>query len=201
MAAQNALLKTQIGLYFGSFNPIHIGHLIIANYFTEHTPLEAVWLVVSPHNPLKKKQTLLADYHRLALVNCAIDPYPKLKASNIEFGLPQPNYTIDTLVRLEETNPQCKFHLIMGQDNLQSIHKWKNYELLLERYPIWVYPRPKAKQPSEKVLNKADIHWVEAPLIEIAATHIRQDIKSGYNVRPLLPEAVWQYIDEMHFYK
>ncbi|MGB2117160.1 MAG: nicotinate (nicotinamide) nucleotide adenylyltransferase, partial [Flavobacteriaceae bacterium] len=130
-----------IGLYFGTFNPIHVGHLIIANHIVEHTNLDKIWFVVTPHNPLKNKKTLLDNYQRLEMVHMATSPYDKLDVSNIEFGLPQPNYTINTLEHIKEKHPNHSFALIMGEDNLKSLHKWKNYELLLKNYEIYVYPR------------------------------------------------------------
>ena len=134
-------MSKKIGLFFGTFNPIHVGHLIIANHMAEFSELNEVWLVVTPHNPHKKKNTLLEDTHRLAMVRIATEAYPKLKASTIEFDLPQPNYTVNTLAVLEEKYPDKEFCLIMGEDNLKSLHKWKNYEVILERYPIFIYPR------------------------------------------------------------
>jgi nicotinate-nucleotide adenylyltransferase len=195
----------KIGLYFGTFNPIHIGHLIIANHIAEFTDLDQVWFVVTPHNPHKKKKTLLDDIHRLTLVRIAVENYPKLQASNIEFDLPQPNYTIKTLTVLEEKYPEHQFSLLMGADNMYNLHKWKNYEILLARYPVYVYPRivnetpkklPEALHPFKKSFKK-----VEAPIIELSATFIRNAIKDGKNIRPMLPENVWKYIDEMNFYK
>ena len=134
-------MKKQIGLFFGSFNPIHIGHLIIANHLVEHSAMDELWLVVTPQNPFKEKQSLLDNHLRLEMTNLAIDEYPKLRASNIEFQLPQPNYTVNTLAYLEEKYPHANFALIMGEDNLKSFHKWKNYEYILVNYPIYVYPR------------------------------------------------------------
>ncbi len=189
------------GLFFGSFNPVHIGHLILANHMTEHTDLDEVWLVVSPHNPLKKKSTLLNDRQRLMMVRLAIENYPKLKASNIEFDMPQPNYTIDTLTVLQEKYPKHKFALLMGEDNLAGLHKWKNYEAILAYYQIYVYPRLSSKKVPEELAAHPSVHYVKAPIIEISATQIRKDIKARKNVRPLLPPEVYQYIEEMNFYK
>jgi len=133
--------KRQIGLYFGTFNPIHVGHLTIANHMVEFGGLDEVWMVVTPHNPHKKKSSLLDNHHRIAMVDIALEHYPKIKSSKIEFDLPQPNYTVHTLAVLEEKYPEQQFCLLMGEDNLKSLHKWKNYEVILERYPIYVYPR------------------------------------------------------------
>ena len=189
-----------IGLYFGTFNPIHVGHLIIANHIVEHTNLDKIWFVVTPHNPLKNKKTLLDNYQRLEMVHMATSPYDKLGVSNIEFGLPQPNYTINTLEHIKEKHPNHTFALIMGEDNLKSLHKWKNYELLLENYEIYVYPRV-TKLSDNNLSNHSSIHFVDAPIVEISSTHIRKNIKEGKNVEPLLPHSVWKYIDEMNFYK
>lgn len=189
------------GLFFGTFNPIHIGHLAIANHLVEFSGLNEVWFVVTPLSPFKQKQTLLANHHRLELVYRATVEYPKLKPSNIEFNLPQPNYTINTLVHLEEKYPKQEFCLIMGEDNLEGFHKWKNFETILERYPIYVYPRISSGEIDKVLLNHPTIYFTDAPVMEISATFIREAIKKGKDVRPLLPEKVWQYIDEMGFYK
>jgi len=195
----------RIGLYFGSFNPVHIGHIAIAGYMTEFENLEEVWFVVSPHNPLKKKETLLDDYQRLYMVQLAIGDNLKLKASNIEFNLPLPSYTIDTLTYLKEKHPGHKFCLVMGEDNLFTLHKWKNAEELILKYPIYVYPRPGSVQPDSQklntILNMAVVHKSKAPLMEISGTFIRESIKKGKNMSYFLPSQVWKYIEEMHFYE
>ena len=191
-----------IGLYFGTFNPIHIGHLNIAHYFAQYSKLDEVWLVVTPRNPLKLKQSLLADYHRAALVDIALEDYPQLKTSRVEFDLPQPNYTVNTLAVLQEQNPEHSFALIMGEDNLQNLHKWKNYEWLLEHIPILVYPRIShlENSPSKSKIT-GNITPVKAPIFELSSTFIRKSIERGLDIRPMLPEKVWRYIDEMNFYK
>ncbi len=195
----------KIGLFFGTYNPIHIGHLIIANHFAEFTDLDEVWLVITPHNPHKKKNNLLKDTHRLAMVRIAVEAYPKLIANTIEFDLPQPNYTVNTLAVLEEKYPSHTFSLIMGEDNLNSLHKWKNFEVILDRHTIYVYPR--VRKGSDKVsinlsLEKGSgVRKIEAPIIEISASFIRKSIASGKNIHPLLPQNVWEYLDEMNFYK
>lgn len=194
----------KIGLYFGTFNPIHVGHLIIANHIVEFSDLDEVWFVVTPHNPLKKKKTLLEDHHRLAMVRIAVEEYPKLQASNVEFDLPQPNYTVNTLAHLEEKYPKNNFCLIMGEDNLKSLHKWKNYEVILERYSIYVYPRiseGNTPLPPSRGEKLPQIKIVDAPIIELSSTFIRQGIKSKKNIRPMLSAEVWKYLDEMNFYK
>ncbi len=190
----------KIGLFFGSFNPIHVGHLIIANHIAEHTELDEVWLVVTPHNPLKEKSTLLSDYHRFEMVYQATQDYPKLKPSDIEFKLKQPNYTVVTLAHLQEKYPNHQFSLIMGADNLQSLHKWKNYEMLLANYPIYVYPRI-CERHTKTFDVPSNIQMIEAPIVEISSTFIRNEIKNLKNIKPLLPEAVWKYIDHNNFYK
>ncbi len=191
----------RIGLYFGTFNPIHIGHLNIANYLAEFSELEEIWMVITPHNPHKKKKTLLEDHHRLAMVRIAVEDYPKLKASNIEFDLPQPNYTVNTLAHLEEQYPDKEFCLIMGADNLSNLHKWKNYEHILANYDLYVYPRVDQDGNSIPLLDHPRVHLVAAPIMQLSSTFIRRAIKEGNNIRPMLPEGVWNYLDEMNFYK
>jgi len=195
----------KIGLYFGSFNPVHIGHMAIAGYMTEFAGLDQVWFIVSPQNPLKKKETLLPDHHRLYLVQLAIGDNIRLKASDIEFRLPVPSYTIDTLTYLQEKFPVNKFCLVMGADNLYTLHKWKNAEELARKYPVFVYPRPDSEKPDsqllENILSLADIHPVDAPLMEISGTFIREGIRNGKDMSYFLPPDVWNYIKEMHFYE
>ena len=203
--------KMKIGLYFGTFNPIHIGHLIIANHLAEYSGLDQIWMVVTPHNPLKNKQTLLDDYQRLQLVFLATEDYPKIKPSDIEFKLPQPNYTVNTLAHLQEKFPQHIFSLIVGEDNLKSLHKWKNHEIILQNHEIYVYPRLEAKSRTGEAIsselqnsafkNHPKIHIINAPIVEISSTFIRENIKLKKNVRPLLPEKVWGYIDHNNLYK
>lgn len=198
-----------VALYFGTFNPIHVGHLIIANHMVDYTEVDQVWFVVTPHNPHKEKKTLLKDFHRLNLVKEAIDDNFNFRASDIEFGLPQPNYTINTLVALNEKYPDYEFRLIMGEDNLRSFQKWKNYEKILEGYHIHVYPRPytnaELKAPPEDlssaIANHPHIHFEDAPVMRVSSSFIRNAIKSGKDVRYLLTEPVFKYIDEMGFYK
>jgi len=190
----------KVGLYFGTFNPIHAGHLIIANHMAEYSGLDQVWLVVTPHNPLKKKSTLLDDHHRLQMVFLACEDYPKLKPSDIEFRLPQPNYTVHTLAHLQEKFPTHEFSLIMGEDNLNSLHKWKNYEVILQNHDIYVYPRINTEAINADIAANARIYRAEAPVIEISSTFIRNSIKEGKNVRPLLPARVWDYVQHNLFY-
>ena len=191
----------KIGLYFGTFNPIHIGHLAIANHMAEYSDLDEIWMVVTPHNPFKKKNTLLDNHHRLEMVFRATESYPKLKPSDIEFKLPQPNYTIHTLVHLQEKHPNYSFNLIMGEDNLKGFHKWKNYETILENHEIYIYPRISKGTVEHQFRGHTKINMIDAPVMEISSTFIRNAIKNNKNIRPLLPHEVWQYIDEMNFYR
>lgn len=191
----------KVGLYFGSFNPIHIGHLVIANHLVEHSNLDQIWFVVTPHSPFKKKSSLLDNYQRLEMVYRATKDYTKLKPSDIEFKLPQPNYTINTLVHLQEKYLDYEFALIMGEDNLKSFHKWKNHELILENHHIYVYPRISKGPIETRFNNHKKVHKVEAPIMELSSTFIRNSIKDGKNIQPMLPEHVWEYLDEMNFYK
>ena len=191
----------KIGLYFGTFNPIHIGHLTIANHMVEFSDLDQVWFIVTPHSPFKKKNTLLDDYQRLEMVYQATKSYDHLQPSDIEFKLPQPNYTINTLVHLEEKFPKHDFALIMGEDNLKGFHKWKNYEVILENYNLYVYPRISEGKVETQFDDHDKIHRVKAPIMEISSTFIRNAIKDHKNIRPLLPSEVWKYIDEMNFYR
>ena len=189
----------KVGLYFGSFNPVHIGHLALANYIVEYTGLEAVWFVVSPQNPLKQRAQLLDDYQRLHLVNLALRDFPKFRACDVEFRMPKPSYTIDTLAYLGEQHPNHEFTLIMGEDNLATLHKWKNYELLLNNYRIMVYPRPNCLKTDFH--THLHVQLIDAPQIDISSSFIRQSIASGKDVRFFVPEKAWEYIDEMNFYK
>lgn len=191
----------KIGLYFGTYNPVHVGHLIIANHLAEHTDLDQIWMVVTPHNPLKKKSTLLDDYHRLQMVYLATENYPKIKPSDIEFKLSQPNYTVNTLAHLQEKYPTHEFSLIMGEDNLKTFHKWKNYEVILKHHDIYVYPRISSEIDNLELKNHPKIHLIDAPVVEISSTFIRKNIKMGKNIQPLLPSSVWEYIDHNNFYK
>jgi nicotinate-nucleotide adenylyltransferase len=189
----------KIGLFFGSFNPIHIGHLAIANYMVEYTNLEQIWFVVSPQNPFKNKGSLLADYHRLALVNKAIENYPKFKASNVEFDMPKPSFTIDTLTYLREKYPHINFSLIIGSDNLKTFTKWKNHELILSNHDLFVYPRPNFE--ADKIALDGNIQIVNAPLMEISSSFIRKAIHEKKDIPYFMPEMAYNYLKEMHFYE
>ena len=194
-------MNRKVGLFFGTFNPIHTGHLIIANHMAEYSDLEEVWLVVTPHNPHKKKSSLLDNNHRLEMVYRACETYEKLKPSNIEFGLPQPNYTVKTLAHLQEKFPTNDFCLIMGEDNLKTFHKWKNSEVILENHEIYVYPRIAVGEVDAKYKDHPKIKKIDAPIVEISSTFIRKSIKDSKNVRPLLDDKVWEFIDQMNFYR
>jgi nicotinate-nucleotide adenylyltransferase len=191
----------KIGLYFGTFNPIHIGHMIIANHMAEYSDLDQIWMVVTPHNPHKQKTSLLDDYQRLHMVTLATEDFTKIKPCDIEFKLPQPNYTVNTLAHLGEKYPKHEFALIMGEDNLNSLHKWKNYEVILENHHIYVYPRVNSGEIDEQFINHAKINRVGGPVIELSSTFIRENIKNKKNVAPMLPQKVWEYIDSSAFYK
>lgn len=192
----------KVGLFFGSFNPIHIGHLILSNYIIEHSDMDELWIVVSPQNPFKEKKTLLNDHNRLDMVELAVKNYPKMRASNIEFSLPKPSYTIDTLTYLKEKHPNYSFALIMGEDNLEGLKKWKNSEKIINDYQIIVYPRYFDKKNEEaEYLQHENIKLINAPIIELSATEIRKMIKENKNVRPMLPPEVFEYLDGSSFYK
>jgi nicotinate-nucleotide adenylyltransferase len=189
----------KIGLFFGSFNPIHIGHMCLANYFCEYTDLKEIWFVVSPQNPLKPKTTLLADHHRLELVHLALDDHPKFKICDIEFKLPKPSYTIHTLVYLNEKYPDKQFVLLMGADNLSSFSKWKNYEMILKDYKLYVYPRHDA--PISEWHHHPSFSLVDAPKMEISSTFIRKALKEKKEIPFFIPEKAYSYIKDMHFYE
>ena len=189
----------RIGLFFGSFNPIHVGHLVIANYMATQTDLDQVWLVVSPQNPLKKKSTLAPDYDRLHLVELAIADNPQLRASKIEFNLPRPSYTVDTLAYLREQRPNDELVLIMGGDNLATLHKWKNYGVLLKNYGIYVYNRPTHERP--ELADHPSVQYFDAPLMDISSSYIRRNIAAGHSVRYLLTEPVFDYLEGSRLYR
>ncbi|MEC3964125.1 nicotinate (nicotinamide) nucleotide adenylyltransferase [Flagellimonas halotolerans] len=192
----------KVGLFFGTFNPIHIGHLVLANHLVEFSDLDEVWFVITPQSPFKVKQSLLDNNHRYQMVFEAVQDYPKLKPSKIEFDLPQPNYTINTLAHLDDKyGKDHQFSLIMGEDNLKSFHKWKNYGAILEHYSIYVYPRVSDGKIAHQFKGHPKISMVNAPIMEISSTFIRKAHKAGKNVRPMLPHSVWKYMDEMNFYR
>lgn len=188
----------KIGLYFGSFNPVHIGHLIIANHVVNNTDLQQVWLVVSPQNPLKASAGLLNEYHRLHLIQSAIEGEAKLKASNIEFHLPKPSYTVDTLAYLKEKYPLHSFAVIMGSDSFCNLSRWKNYEVIIKNHPLYIYERE-----GFEINNKleAAITLLKAPLLQISSTRIRELIKLGKSIRYMVPDIVKEEIERNSYYK
>lgn len=190
----------KVGLFFGSFNPVHVGHLIIGNFMATQTDLQQVWLVVSPQNPLKPKRTLLRDHDRLHLVQLAIGDNLNLRASDIEFHLPKPSYTVDTLTILKEKYPEKEFVLIMGGDNLATLDKWKNYELILRDYEIYVYDRPNYDKGAFTTHPKVRI-YDEVPMMEISATYIRNCLQNGKSIQYLVPDAVYHYLTNSNLYK
>ena len=189
----------KIGLFFGSFNPIHHGHLIICNFVLQNTDLQQVWIVVSPHNPLKETSGLLNDYHRLALVQLAVDQEPNLRAVDIEFHLPRPSYTINTLTYLGEKYPDASFSIIMGSDSYSNLPKWKNFETLITNWEIYVYMRPGTTQ--QNAYPNSRTKFLKAPLLELSATYIRNVIREGKSIRYLVPEKVKEEIERNGYYK
>lgn len=189
----------KVGLFFGSFNPVHVGHLIIANFFVENTDLDEVWFVISPQNPLKNKSSLLDEKNRYYMVQIAIEDNARLKASNIEFHMQRPSYTIHTLAVLTEKYPEFQFVLLMGSDNLQSFHKWKNHREIIDNYSIYVYKRPATKATGFD--NHPSVKFFEAPLMQISSSYIRKQIKAGKSVEYLLTPKVLEYVTSMHAYE
>ena len=189
----------KIGLFFGTFNPIHVGHLVIAGYMTEFTDLKEIWFVVSPQNPLKAEQGMLDEQQRLSLVDTAVGNHAKLKVSDVEFSLPKPSYTIQTLTHLSEKYPEHEFVLVIGSDNLSSFNKWKNFEQILERYSIYVYPRPGFS--GGKFASHTKVKITSAPVLEVSSTFIRDAIRNKKDVRYMLTESVYRLIQEKQFYE
>jgi nicotinate-nucleotide adenylyltransferase len=188
----------KIGLFFGSFNPIHVGHLIIANTMATNTDIQQVWFVVSPQNPFKKNNSLLHEFDRLTMVERAVADNFKLKVTDIEFNLPKPSYTINTLIILAEKHPEHEFVLIMGEDNLVQFENWKNHEKILEFYTLYVYPRPNT--PAHNYKNHPKVNFIEAPLLDISATYIRKKLSEGKNIKYLVTDPVEDYIKLKKFY-
>jgi nicotinate-nucleotide adenylyltransferase len=188
----------KIGLYFGSFNPVHIGHLIIANHAVNETDLNQVWFVVSLQNPFKQSASLLNEYHRLHLIKSAIDGENNLRASSVEFNLPKPSFTVDTLVYMKEKYPEHDFSILMGSDGFQNINKWKNYQVIVNNYQIYIY-----KRPGFGIIETfgATIHVLDAPLLEISSTHIRELIKNKKSIRYLVPDVVKEEIEMGGYYR
>lgn len=187
-----------VGLYFGSFNPVHVGHLIIANHILNEANIDRLWFVVSPQNPFKTESGLLNEFHRLQLLRLATEDDNRIKVSDIEFNLPRPSYTVNTLAYLEEKYPDHRFSIVMGSDSFQNLHKWKNAEVIVRNYPIIVYRRPGFEV--ENTLG-ADLTIAEAPLLQISATHIRKWIAEGKSVRYLLPDKVLEEILRGGYYR
>ena len=191
--------KKCTALFFGSFNPIHVGHLIIANTMLQQEEVDEVWLVVSPQNPLKERSTLLADHHRLQMAQRAVDDNYRLRVCDVEMHLPMPSYTVVTLAELGERYPEREFCLVMGSDNLATFHRWRNYEYILEHYRILVYPRPGSERCP--LASHVNVTLVDVPMMDISSSYIRQQIKEHKDVRYLLTEPVYKYLTEMHFYE
>ncbi len=188
----------KIGLFFGSFNPIHIGHVIIAHVMVETSDLEQVWFVVSPHNPLKSSRSLIHEFDRYDMVEAAIKDSYHLRASDIEFNMPKPSYTVDTLAYLADKHPEHNFSLIIGEDNLQSFPKWKNHRAIIDNYGLYVYPRPTAKKSD--LADHPNVEWVKAPILDISATYIRDMVKKNKSIQYLVPEGVQQLIESRKLY-
>ncbi len=192
-------MKKKIGLFFGSYNPIHNGHMAVAEYIAEYSDINELWFVVSPQNPLKRRKNLLEDHHRLEMVHRAIGNDPRFRVSDIEFYMPKPSYTIDTLSYLSERHSGYEFKMILGADNLVSFNKWKNYELLVEKYVRIIYPRHGVSE--EEMKKHKNIEIVNAPKIEISSSFIRKAISEGKRVKYFMPQSVFTYVDEMNFYR
>lgn len=188
----------KVGLYFGSFNPVHVGHLIIANHILNETELEKVWFIVSPQNPFKAESGLLNEYHRLHLLRLATEDDNRIKVSDIEFGLPKPSYTVNTLAYLAEKYPEHQFSIIMGSDSFQNLNKWKNHEVIVKHYRIYVYNRPGFAVTDAL---GADLQVLDAPLLQLSATRIREYIREGKSVRYMLPDKVWEEIQKGGYYR
>lgn len=188
----------KIGLYFGSFNPVHVAHLIIANHVLNETDIDKLWFIVSPQNPFKQENSLLNEYHRLHLVRLATEDDNRIKASDIEFGLPKPSYTSSTLAYLTEKHPEYQFCIIMGSDSFQNLHQWKNAEVIIRNYEIYVYKRPGFE--IKNTIN-ARLYILDAPLLQLSATQIRKNIKEGKSVRYMLPDKVLDEIEKGGYYK
>jgi len=192
-------VKKKIGLFFGSFNPVHVGHMIIAQHMLNESEMNEVWFVVSPHSPFKDKKTLAPDHDRLFLVQEAIGNHPGMRASSVEFQLPQPSYTIDTLTHLKEQHPEKSFALLMGGDNLRHLHKWKNYEILLRDHELYIYDRPQAG--ASRFDTHTSVHFLEATQMNISATHIRSLLQEGKSVQFLVPDSVFHAINASNLYR
>lgn len=192
--------RKQVGIFSGSFNPIHVGHLILANYIKEFTCIDEVWLVVTPHNPLKEVGDLLKDEVRLSMAKVAVEQYPDIKVSDIEFEMPKPSYTINTLDKLSLENPNCEFTLIIGGDNWNDFHRWKDYQKLLQNYKVIIYPRANEDIHIEEQYSES-VELVSAPLVEISSTFIRKSIKDNRDMRAFVPSGVYDFIINNKLYQ
>lgn len=192
-------MDKRVGLFFGTFNPVHVGHLVIAGAMLGGTGIDEVWMVVSPQNPMKERRALLADRQRLEMVRRAIGDNSRLRACDIEFGLPIPSYTARTLAFLAERHPRCEFCLIMGSDNLETFDRWRNWEWIIDNYRLYVYPRP--GHTDCRLSAHPHVQMVEVPLMEISSTYVREQIRLGRDARYLVPPAAFEYLSEMHFYE
>ena len=190
--------KNKIGLFFGSFNPVHNGHLMLANYIVEFTDLDSIWFIVSPQNPFKTQQSMLDEKHRLEMLELAVRNEPRFEVCDIEFHMPKPSYTIDTLMQLSKLHPDTDFYLICGMDNLTNFHRWKNYQAILDNYHLLVYPR-KGYVRGE-LLNHKSVQLIEAPEIEVSSTFIRDAIAKGKDIRYFMPNESYKYMIDMKFY-
>ncbi len=191
--------KNKIGLFFGSFNPVHNGHLMLANYIVEFTDLDSIWFVVSPQNPFKIQQSMLDEKHRLEMLELAVRNEPRFEVCDIEFHMPKPSYTIDTLMQLSKLHPDTDFYLICGMDNLTNFHRWKNYQAILDNYHLLVYPRK--GYVGGELLNHKSVQLIEAPEIEVSSTFIRDAIAKGKDIRYFMPNESYKYMIDMKFYK
>lgn len=189
----------KIGLYFGSFNPVHLGHLITANHLLAYSDLEELWFVLSPQSPFKPKDILLDYCHRLEMLRLALDGYSELRVCDIEFNLPKPSYTATTLTHLVDAFPQHRFGMVMGTDNLQAIHKWKDYETILKNHVVYACPRLGSR--GGNWVTHPDVRLMDTPIVQISATQIREMIRAGKNVKPLLPCEVFPFLEQHGFYR
>ena len=199
LRGEGAGVRPRTALFFGSFNPIHVGHMIIANTMVQQEGMDELWLVVSPQNPLKERASLLADHHRLQMARRAVDDNYRLRVCDIEMHLPVPSYTVVTLAALAEKYPEREFCLVMGSDNLQTFPRWRNYEYILNHYHLYVYPRPGSERCP--LADHPNVTLVDVPMMDISSSYIRQQIGAGRDVRYLLTEPVYRYLTEMHFYE
>ncbi len=193
----------KVALFFGSFNPVHIGHLIIADYVRQNTVVDELWFVLTPQNPHKKQANLLDDYSRLEMLNLAVEDDPNMRVSDIEFNLPKPSYTATTLAYLKEKYPDKEFYLTIGEDNLYTLHKWDKADLIIQNHPVIYYPRiyQKKNEKALAFLEKADLIRCDAPKIQISSSFIRKQLQEGKSVKYAVPPKVWEYIEGSNVYR